>query len=268
MAVTAQFLKNIMTEARPIIERQMDDAKIIAGLRTVVANAGGDWGALKALIKAHVEDENDDAGDGKRVQKIRDKADSTSAYADMLGLANMNEKNFSASQSYAEAKGVEPKHRLLYAAKEMRQTVQDLRSTPFDLETGEVLSITDTQEQPVDHPASHTPVPHSPQVDGGQPEPSSDAMPSGQGGVEPDIHRGKSEHQTASAAQDGNSVISASGASATNSEDFDPSKLSFLSDKPRKPLRPHCLNPDLCAGSGTKHCYGCLKARDDALVPA
>lgn len=35
-----------------------------------------------------------------------------------------------------------------------------------------------------------------------------------------------------------------------------------------KPLRPHCLNPDLCAGSGSKHCYGCLKARDDASVPA
>lgn len=105
MAVTAQFLKNIMAQARPIIERQMDDAKLIAGFRDVVSANGGDWGALKALIKAHVEDENDEAGDGKRVQKIRDKADSTSAYADMLGLANMNENNFSASQSYAGAKG-------------------------------------------------------------------------------------------------------------------------------------------------------------------
>lgn len=35
-----------------------------------------------------------------------------------------------------------------------------------------------------------------------------------------------------------------------------------------KPLRPHCLNPGLCAGSGSKHCYGCLKARDDASVAA
>lgn len=102
MAVTAQFLKNIMAEARPIIERQMNDAKIIAGFRDVVANAGGDWGALKALIKAHVEDENDETGEGKRVRKIRDKADSTSAYADMLGLANMNEKNFSDEHFDAE----------------------------------------------------------------------------------------------------------------------------------------------------------------------
>lgn len=105
MPVTAQMLRNIMTEARPIIERQMNDAKLIAGFREIIASNGGDWSALKALIKAHVEDENDDAGDGKRVKKILDKADSSSAYADMLGLANMNEKNFSAGQSYADQKG-------------------------------------------------------------------------------------------------------------------------------------------------------------------
>ena len=108
MAVTAQLLKNIMAEARPIIERQMNDAKLIAGFRDLVASNGGDWGALKALIKAHVEDENDETGEGKRVQKIRDRADSTSAYADMLGLANMNENNFSAEASYAEVTGREP----------------------------------------------------------------------------------------------------------------------------------------------------------------
>ncbi|TPN86356.1 hypothetical protein FJ980_30245 [Mesorhizobium sp. B1-1-5] len=28
----------------------------------------------------------------------------------------------------------------------------------------------------------------------------------------------------------------------------------------RKPLRPHCLNPDLCAGSGREHCHACKKA--------
>jgi hypothetical protein len=105
MPVTAQMLRNIMTEARPIIERQMNDAKTVAGFREIIASNGGDWSALKALIKAHVEDENDDAGDGKRVKKILDKADSSSAYADMLGLAKMNEENFSAGQSYADQKG-------------------------------------------------------------------------------------------------------------------------------------------------------------------
>jgi hypothetical protein len=28
----------------------------------------------------------------------------------------------------------------------------------------------------------------------------------------------------------------------------------------RKPLRPHCLNPELCAGSGSNHCHACRKA--------
>ncbi|MDC9825653.1 hypothetical protein PRN20_18115 [Devosia sp. ZB163] len=88
-------LKQITTEARPIIERQLEDAERLAGLRDVVAAAGGDWGQLKALIKAQIRDEQDEAGEGKHVRKILDKADYANAYAGMLGLANMNEKNFS-----------------------------------------------------------------------------------------------------------------------------------------------------------------------------
>lgn len=39
-------------------------------------------------------------------------------------------------------------------------------------------------------------------------------------------------------------------------EDFEPP--AFLVKK--EPLRPHCLNPDLCAGSGRQHCHRCTKA--------
>jgi len=137
MAVTAKFLRDIVSEARPIIERQMADAKLIAGFRTVVANAGGDWGALKALIKAQVEDENDEAGDGKRVQKIIDKADDTAAYADMLGLTNVNEKNFSESQSHSDAKCMEVPSFIAVTS-----SGNEYR---YDPETGE---LTQTQEQP------------------------------------------------------------------------------------------------------------------------
>ena len=49
--LSSKTLKEIVSEARPIIERQLDDAEMIAGLRDVVAAAGGDWSALKALIK-------------------------------------------------------------------------------------------------------------------------------------------------------------------------------------------------------------------------
>lgn len=93
--LSSQTLKQIVAEARPIIERQLDDADQIAALREVVTAQGGDWSALKALIKAQVQDERDDAGDGKRVRKILDKADFSTAYADMLGLGNLNEQNFS-----------------------------------------------------------------------------------------------------------------------------------------------------------------------------
>lgn len=96
--LTSSKLKQVTSEARPIIERQLEDALKLAGLRDVVAAAGGDWSQLKALIKAQIKDE--EAGDGKHVRKILEKADYAMAYADMLGL-NMNEDNFSAGHREA-----------------------------------------------------------------------------------------------------------------------------------------------------------------------
>lgn len=90
--LTSAQLRQVTAEARPIIERQLDDALKLAGLRDVVAAAGGDWSQLKALIKAQIKDE--EAGDGKHVRKVLEKADYALAYADMLGL-NLNEENFS-----------------------------------------------------------------------------------------------------------------------------------------------------------------------------
>lgn len=93
--LSSKTLKEIVTEARPIIERQLDDAERIAAFREVVSGQGGDWGALKALIKAQIQDERDETGEGKRVKKILDKAEYATGYADMLGWSKMNEKNFS-----------------------------------------------------------------------------------------------------------------------------------------------------------------------------
>lgn len=94
--LSSHQLKQIAAEARPIIERMLDDAEIIAGFRTMVADHGGDWSALKALLKAQIQDERDETGDGKRVRKVMEKAEFATAYADMLGIADMNEGNFSA----------------------------------------------------------------------------------------------------------------------------------------------------------------------------
>lgn len=104
--LSSKTLKDIAAEARPIIERQLDDAEIIAGLRDVVASQGGDWSALKALIKAQIQDERDETGNGKRVNKILEKADFSTGYADMLGWRIMNEKNFSADDEQFN----EPRH--------------------------------------------------------------------------------------------------------------------------------------------------------------
>lgn len=90
--LTSQSLKDIRAEARLIIERQLNDALQLAALRDAFAAQGGDWGALKALIKAEIQDEQDENGDRKKLRKVTDRAAATGEYADLLGL-NMNEQN-------------------------------------------------------------------------------------------------------------------------------------------------------------------------------
>lgn len=122
--LTSKFLKGIMTEAYPVIKRQVEDAKIVSGFRDTVAANGGDWSALKALIKAHVEDTLDEEGGNKRVQKILDKADSSNAYAGMLGLI-MNEKNF-----IADDDEVDPSTGEITEPQSAPQAARDLATSP------------------------------------------------------------------------------------------------------------------------------------------
>ena len=98
---TSRDLKAVITEVRPIIERQLDDADLIASFRETVTAKGGDWSQVKALVKAMIQDERDDAGGHRRVLGILHKADHALGYADMLGLGNLNEKNsFSADPDH------------------------------------------------------------------------------------------------------------------------------------------------------------------------
>jgi hypothetical protein len=111
-------LKNIFAEARPIIERSLDDSELLAAIRDAAAAKGIDWSQAKALLKAQILDERDDSGSGKRVAKLIEKAEFASAYAAMLGLdAKMNEKNNIRSSSSevprantepADARGASP----------------------------------------------------------------------------------------------------------------------------------------------------------------
>lgn len=90
---TSRDLKAIITEARPIVERQLDDALVIASFREKVTAQGGDWSQVKALVKAMIQDDRDEYGGHKRVSAILSKAGNALGYADMLGLGNLNEKN-------------------------------------------------------------------------------------------------------------------------------------------------------------------------------
>lgn len=96
---TTDALRQIFAAGRPLIEQWLDVAEQIAGLREVATAAGLDWSQVKALLKAQIQDERDEDGEGKRVRRIVEKAEFASAYAEMLGLANMNENNFSAEPS-------------------------------------------------------------------------------------------------------------------------------------------------------------------------
>ena len=127
-------LKAIYTEAYPLIEQQLDLADLIAGLREKATAIGLDWSQIKALLKAQIQDERDETGGRKRVRKIIDKAEHASAYADMLGLANMNEKNFSSAGVREFAK-----------AEIAGETIMGVRLPAHDPLTGE---LHDTQDQP------------------------------------------------------------------------------------------------------------------------
>lgn len=89
----ATLLRQIRSEARPHIEQWLKIGEVFAGFRKLAADNDLDWGVIKALIKAEVQDEQDEEGGSKRVTKIIDKADCASAYADMLGLGGGEEKN-------------------------------------------------------------------------------------------------------------------------------------------------------------------------------
>ena len=96
MTSTSAALKEVFAAAKPLVADWLDIAEQMAALRDAATAKGLDWSQVKALVKAQVQDERDENGDGKRVKRIVEKAEFASAYADMLGLANMNEENFSA----------------------------------------------------------------------------------------------------------------------------------------------------------------------------
>lgn len=310
--LSSKALKDLVAQARPIIERQLDDAERIAGFRDVVASNGGDWSALKALIKAQIQDERDDAGDGKRVRKILEKANFSTDYAELLGWSNMNERNFSheverpdsredrakrrASEAMDDHKALSAEAAALglidhdahaetvriadaIARKYGAGVIDPLTGEVFDGEANAKLIATvaagvqtevgrkalvaaldimiEREETTVGGDESGTASefdrPATPAASGGRPsEPSSVA-----GGAKMDDRSSDDPGRLG----DAPILTSAKTEPATNPI---PADVPAFLTRPAKPLRPHCLRPEMCASSGgDRHCHACLKAMQE-----
>jgi hypothetical protein len=81
--ITAKDLQDLREASVPSIRAMIDAAVILAGARTTATQKGIDWSQFKALLKAEILDGDDD---GERVSNILKKADTATAYADMLGI--------------------------------------------------------------------------------------------------------------------------------------------------------------------------------------
>lgn len=225
--LTTQFLKGIMSEARPIIERQREDAEIIAGLRDVFAAQGGDWSALKAVIKAQIQDEQDETGDGKRIRKVLERAGNQTAYADMLGL-NMNENNFVPVEHDADGVFPDDEPQPETAAQGGTEPANPVASRPIQPETANEASGDDGRAglDAADH---------------GLVEAGNGAVSSNAGG----------SNVVATSAH----IVAGEGAHNAPVTPFTP-----------KPLRPHCLKPERCGGQGRQHCWSCTQAMNQGKV--
>lgn len=90
MTITRAFLQNIRETERPFLRQAIALSTHFSETRALVAGEGGDWGALKAILKAEILDEEG----GEHLKTVLERADESTQYAGMLGL-DINKKNFS-----------------------------------------------------------------------------------------------------------------------------------------------------------------------------
>lgn len=149
-AVTAKLLRDTAKAIRPHVETLLDLRDIFADYRTAITDAGGDWMALKNLVKAQIEDERDEDGKGKRVRKIIDRADFASAYADILGLnAKLNENN-----SFDEAvAGITDENR--HPEIPISMPTVDASPAPITIDASDLIPLTDGDGFMVEDMPSH-----------------------------------------------------------------------------------------------------------------
>ena len=101
-------LKGFFAEAQRLTERAANLKTEMAALRDAATKNGFDWSQIKALASAVTADE--EAGDGKRLEKLLSKADFAAAYADMLGL-RQNERKVETRSSESSGSDKAANHR-------------------------------------------------------------------------------------------------------------------------------------------------------------
>lgn len=298
--LSSKALKDLVAEARPIIERQLDDAERIAAFRDVVASSGGDWSALKALIKAQIQDERDEAGDGKRVKKILEKAGFSTGYADMLGWSNMNEKNFSDDDDYdLETGEILDNNRASDGspsvssspaeseAEEISASYSEMdRATEGSFETGSEAAekgrkATATVAAPAD--LSHAGAGESPAADERSVEATGGAalvrtIPAGSSsGKASDFGSedagsipapASSSDQPGEGGTDEVTSIAPRERETVTSNTGEGEASAALPAKPKVSYRPNCLHPENCASGTRDHCWSCRRAMAQSEVAA
>lgn len=74
-------LRKIAREYRAVADRKLDDKELCKGFSDLCREEGIAWTQLRGLVDAQAADDRDG---GKRVEKIVEKADFASSYADLL----------------------------------------------------------------------------------------------------------------------------------------------------------------------------------------
>lgn len=246
-------LREIFTLGRPLVEQALDAAEQIAALRDAATAKGLDWSQLKALLKAQIQDERDEAGDGKRVKRIVEKAEFASAYADMLGLANMNE-NFNSAAADVDREWLN--------ASFERQVVNPETGEVHDNDRPETRFGIFCDRRAAGNPDGPIPGGQADpvEIEEVEPEDSGNELPE----TGSELPETANEPQPVASYQHAEAAIGVGLAGPACAHDDVPANIkpapNPLKPKTAADYRPNCLHPEACASSYLGHCYGCKKA--------
>lgn len=93
-----ETLRKIAREYRAVADRKLDDKELCKGFSDLCREEGIAWTQLRGLLDAQAADDRDG---GKRVEKIVEKADFASSYADLLSGKDERKREIRSSEPIA-----------------------------------------------------------------------------------------------------------------------------------------------------------------------